>query len=336
MDLHALTRRAAKKYGVPPKVLEALIQQESGYQTTISSPAGAQDIAQFMPATAKAYGVRLGDNDPRDDLDGAAHYMADNLKRTGGNVKQALSIYNSGRPDGYLSIPETKNYVSTIMANAGKMPGGGGTGAAGGTGVTGISLNRGSTKISVTDPALARRQFFAEWMAKQNPNSPLLKLGVLDPNMSTKTTVKIPKVTGFEITEGRTTKGKGASLNHLRPGGKYAGTAKLLAPFEDVAGGIGLTKTSGKRATVNTASGNVSDHFEGNKLADAGDFGGPVNKMDAYAKRLQEELGFRDWKGVQNVTKQIGDHVYRFQMLYRTNVGGDHFNHVHLGIKRVS
>jgi hypothetical protein len=112
-------RRAALRYGIDPDVFEAQIGQESGFQQGLTSSAGAKDIAQFIPSTAKQYGVTLGDGKVDDDIDGAARYMRDNLKRTGGNYKQALSIYNSGRPDGYLSIAETKNYVQTILGNSG-------------------------------------------------------------------------------------------------------------------------------------------------------------------------------------------------------------------------
>lgn len=112
------------RHGVDPKVLVALVQQESGGNNKAVSPMGARGLAQFMPATARGYGVNLNDNRISDDLDGAARYLAANLKRTGGDYKAALSIYNSGRPDGYKTIPETKNYVQKILGNAGSYPAG--------------------------------------------------------------------------------------------------------------------------------------------------------------------------------------------------------------------
>lgn len=115
-DYKKAARRAAAKYGVDQGIFLAMIQQESGFNPNVTSPAGAQGIAQFIPSTAKSYGVNLGDGRVTDDLEGAARYLRDNLKRTGGNYTKALSIYNSGRPDGYLSIPETKNYVRNIRA----------------------------------------------------------------------------------------------------------------------------------------------------------------------------------------------------------------------------
>lgn len=79
-----------------------------------------------MPATAKAYGVNLADGKAEDDIDGAARYMKDNLRRTGGNYKQALSIYNSGRPDAYkdpsFAGGQTTDYVRKIMRGVGGGP----------------------------------------------------------------------------------------------------------------------------------------------------------------------------------------------------------------------
>jgi hypothetical protein len=117
-DYRLATRRAARQFGVDPNILLRLIQQESGFNPNARSPAGAQGIAQFMPATARAYGVNLSDNRVTDDLQGAARYLAANLRRTGGNYAQALSIYNSGSPTGYQRIPETRNYVRSILGGA--------------------------------------------------------------------------------------------------------------------------------------------------------------------------------------------------------------------------
>lgn len=118
-DYKLAADRAADRHGINRRIFRAMIQQESGFNPNARSPAGAQGIAQFMPATAKGYGVNLSDRRVSDDLDGAARYLAANLKRTGGNYTQALSIYNSGRPDGFKHISETANYVKTILGNAG-------------------------------------------------------------------------------------------------------------------------------------------------------------------------------------------------------------------------
>lgn len=116
-----LAGRAAQKYGLDPTVFKALVKQESGFNPNARSSAGAIGLGQFMPATAAGLGVNP--NDPLQNLDGAAKYLAQNLKRTGGDIKAALSIYNSGRPDAYkdpsFAGGQTYNYVRSILANAG-------------------------------------------------------------------------------------------------------------------------------------------------------------------------------------------------------------------------
>jgi hypothetical protein len=119
-NVQRVINQASRRWGVSPVVLSNLLRQESGYREGVSSPAGARDIAQFIPGTARRYGVTLGDNRIQDDIFGAAHYLSDNLRKTGGNYAQALSIYNSGSPTGYLRIPETKNYVRSILSGAGQ------------------------------------------------------------------------------------------------------------------------------------------------------------------------------------------------------------------------
>lgn len=168
-DWQLAARRAANRHGVDPKILVALINQESGGRENVTSPAGARDIAQFMPATAKGYGVTLGDNRISDDLDGAARYLAANLKRTGGDYKAALSIYNSGRPDGYKSIPETKNYVAKIIANAGSYPAGGGVTQA-------ASTTRTVKGVPVTPGGEDRSQLLAQYLLNRNRPGSLMSL----------------------------------------------------------------------------------------------------------------------------------------------------------------
>ena len=110
---------AASKYGIDPAWLSKLLYQENGFKPTGTSSAGAQGIAQFMPGTAKRYGVDV--NDPNSSIDGAAHYLSDNLKMFGGNVGLATAAYNWGEGNVQKwmkqggSVPkETQQYVSNI------------------------------------------------------------------------------------------------------------------------------------------------------------------------------------------------------------------------------
>ena len=128
----------------------------------------------------------------------------------------------------------------------------------------------------------------------------------------------------------------GANAGDLRAGGGFAGTEAIAEQLAREAHELGLKTTSGKRATVNTASGNVSDHYQGNKTATARDLSNgsqPTPEMDRTAKHYMRKFGFEDWKGVQSKDVTISGKRFRVQMLYRTNVGGNHHNHVHIGVK---
>lgn len=101
--------------------LAAQIEQESGFQTNLGSPAGARDVAQFMPATAKSYGVTLGDNRIKDDIRGQVKMMSQLIKQTG-NIEDALRGYNAGPGaiEASKGYAETNHYVDVVTQNAKK------------------------------------------------------------------------------------------------------------------------------------------------------------------------------------------------------------------------
>jgi hypothetical protein len=80
-------RRAARRYGLDPNVFSRQIQQESGFNPSARSSAGAIGIAQIMPATARGWGVNP--SDPIAALDAAAKNMARYVKQYG-SYKNAL------------------------------------------------------------------------------------------------------------------------------------------------------------------------------------------------------------------------------------------------------
>lgn len=118
-NYQAIAAQAAGKYGINPNIFLSQIKQESGFNPNARSGAGAQGIAQFMPATAAGMGVDPWN--PRQALFGAAKMDAENIAKYG-NWQRALSAYNSGKPDVYTDPSfaggQTYDYVRTIMAGA--------------------------------------------------------------------------------------------------------------------------------------------------------------------------------------------------------------------------
>jgi hypothetical protein len=123
---------AAQRWQVSAQLLAAQIYAESNFNPFAQSGAGAQGIAQFMPGTAAAYGVR-NPFDARDAIDGQAHLMHDLLAQFA-SVPLALAAYNAG--PGAVSgcgcvppYPETQAYVARIV---GLLGGAGDAASAGG------------------------------------------------------------------------------------------------------------------------------------------------------------------------------------------------------------
>ena len=127
-----ILRDAAQRWNVSAKLLAAQIYAESGFNPFAVSRAGAQGIAQFMPATARAFGLE-NPFDPEQAIHAQARFMRD-LLRQFGSVPLALAAYNAGpgavSACGCMPYPETRGYVARIiglMNGAGvPIPGGGG------------------------------------------------------------------------------------------------------------------------------------------------------------------------------------------------------------------
>ena len=110
--------RAAQRWNVGAALLAAQLYAESNFNPFARSPAGAQGIAQFMPGTARAYGLR-NPFDPEAAIDAQAHLMRDLLGRFG-SVPLALAAYNAGpgavaRCGCIPPYPETRAYVARIL-----------------------------------------------------------------------------------------------------------------------------------------------------------------------------------------------------------------------------
>jgi hypothetical protein len=114
--------RAASRWSVSAALLAAQLYVESNFNPFAVSAAGARGIAQFMPATARSYGL-ADPNDAPAAIDAQAHLMRDLLRRFG-SVSLALAAYNAGpgaveRCGCVPPYPETQAYVARVLGLAG-------------------------------------------------------------------------------------------------------------------------------------------------------------------------------------------------------------------------
>lgn len=118
----SLIVQAAQRNGVDPAILHGLIQQESGFDPSSRSSAGATGLTQLMPGTASSLGV-ANPLDPAESIEGGARYLSQMMSKFGGNTSEALAAYNAGpgAVQQYGGVPpyaETQSYVSKVLGYA--------------------------------------------------------------------------------------------------------------------------------------------------------------------------------------------------------------------------
>ncbi|MFL6228806.1 MAG: lytic transglycosylase domain-containing protein [Pyrinomonadaceae bacterium] len=123
-NLDQIIFKAADKYGVDPRLVHAVILQESRYVADAKSGVGAQGLMQLMPDTAKRFGCD-DSSDEQKNVEAGTKYLRALLKRFDGDVSLALAGYNAGEGNvdkykGVPPFPETQKYVRNITGNYGK------------------------------------------------------------------------------------------------------------------------------------------------------------------------------------------------------------------------
>lgn len=135
-----IVQAAARRHGVDPHLVWAVMREESMFVPDALSPVGARGLLQLMPATAAQVAARVGRVVPDDEalydpdlnIELGTAYLAEMLRRYEGNVFRVLASYNAGPAavDRWLArdpgredaawvedIPftETRNYVRKVL-----------------------------------------------------------------------------------------------------------------------------------------------------------------------------------------------------------------------------
>lgn len=312
---HHVANHYARQYGIPPALFRSLISHESGWNPNTVSPAGALGFGQLMPGTAQGLGVNP--HNPRQNLKGAAKYLSGQYQ-TFGNWKLALAAYNAGpgavESGDWKNYDETTAYVRNVLGDAGGR------------------LHSGNASQGLTGPSggidatsMALEQLGA--LAAGQATSPLEQLAAL--------VQSVPQGGGAGR---RGSSSVGGPLNvgkwtNIASGADRAGVETSKGVLRAVAGvahifGHPLTITTGTNHSQYTVDGNVSAHWSGN----AADIAASGNKLKRMGFAALVFAGVSR-KQARKMASQGGlFNVGGYQIIFRTNEGGNHWNHLHIGL----
>lgn len=119
-EMREIARMAAVRNGVPPGLVDAVIQAESSYNPKAVSPRGAKGLMQLMPQTAGMFGVE-DPFSPKENIDAGVGLLKNLLDKYDGDYKKALAAYNAGegavdRNGGVPPYNETQEYVNRVIS----------------------------------------------------------------------------------------------------------------------------------------------------------------------------------------------------------------------------
>lgn len=321
----ALARAAARKYGIPESIFLNMGRAEGGLDKNGNprrSSAGAIGWGQLMPGTAKGLGVNP--YDLASNIDGAARYLKQQYK-TFGSWRLALAAYNAGpgavqKYGGVPPFAETERYVARILANAADSYTTAGKPRVQAGGVTGLDVPDFRQSVALNN----LRQLAAG--STLRPSDTLTALvqakaasGGTNPAV---TSTSLPA--SMSGGTGTVTVAKGADRAgvSLQPA--------VLAFARKVAGLYGNPITIGTGTNHNqyvAGTTRQSAHWTG--------WAADVPATGAALIRLGQAALIAAGADPKWARKQKGGlfNVGGFQIIYSTDQGGNHWGHLHIGLR---
>ncbi len=118
-ELISLAHDVAQRGGVDHRLVESLVEMESGFNPRAVSRKGAMGLMQLMPEVAREYGVDAP-FDPWQNLDAGVRHLRGLLQQYDGDLERSLAAYNAGagavrRYGGIPPYAETQNYVRRVL-----------------------------------------------------------------------------------------------------------------------------------------------------------------------------------------------------------------------------
>lgn len=107
-----IVQREAARAGIPWQLMDAVIQQESGYKADAFNPGGggigAAGLGQLRGPASKDLGISPEQRfDPEINLRGTADYLALAYRRGGGDWNNAYALYHAGPYADLKTIPQS-------------------------------------------------------------------------------------------------------------------------------------------------------------------------------------------------------------------------------------
>jgi hypothetical protein len=309
-----MARRTAAKYKIPPRLFLSMVEHESGWNPAAISPAGATGLGQLMPGTART--LKVDPFNPAQNLDGAARHLKA-MMRQAGNWRDALRAYNQGYAGSQQGPTYGAEYADRILKGRDAYERAPGPGQV-----------RARTSMPRDDgPGLGRDL------------TELARMLFSDEPMFLKS-LQRPDTPAPEGTLGRDTRGGklgGPVTTTTNQAGSLApktadwgGSKSIAQQMLSAMKASGAVVSSEKRSTKNTASGGISDHWEGSTTSYAFDVSGTEERMAKASQMLHAYLGLTHTPG-QWTEVHVGG--YRIQIGWK--VPG-HYDHVHFGVRKDS